>query len=517
MSHARKKAPMRRLMPILFKLHRWLGIMFGLMAFLWFASGIVVHWYKFEEPSDAEFLQGFNPPLEASEIERVAWPPAKRLAREIESAALHHLAGRLVWQIRLEGETTPYGVASYWGYGGSVVLDGITGERQDTLPPGVARDIAARATGASPAEGMVSVVGKKTLFYRYGPVPAYRVSFRRPHRVDVFVDRVTGEIGAIIGPAERLTRVFGGVPHFVSFPPLNSNRTVYWLLMSSLVAGVLTGAVTGLVYGVLCLWRQGRLAGSSRGSTEQTLRRWHHVVGIVLGTLIVTWGVSGILMIWYPTVDPSPEDRARVAPPPIEPQYFKLRPADALVRVQASTGQPVVVLEARNFLHRPVFEARHPSGRSTLVDARSGEILTPLPDSIVRAVVARYVGHEPAIERIRFLQKQDAYYYGLHERRRPLPVYRVDLAAIEPAPSPIYVGADEGELLGRVTADYGTFRWLGSAIHTFSFPALLERPRLWDLAVVVPALMGVFLSGTGLWLGALHLYHSVRRRRAQAT
>ena len=168
------------------------------------------------------------------------------------------------------------------------------------------------------------------------------------------------------------------------------------------------------------------------------------------------------------------------------------------------------MLTAKHVVGKPVYEVLYGDGNASLIDAVTGRNLSPLTDSLVRAVVQRYLGANPHIARVDFLDHYDPYYFQLHERYRPLPVFRV--AVNDPdISSPLYIDAERGDLVGRVTGSYRTFRWFGSAVHTFDFPALLFNPPVWDSVVVGLALLGALLSGSGLWLGARYLVRASRR------
>jgi hypothetical protein len=180
-------------------------------------------------------------------------------------------------------------------------------------------------------------------------------------------------------------------------------------------------------------------------------------------------------------------------------------PESALSIVSTRVDTPVVALQARRLLTRPVYDARHIDGRSTVVDGLTGAILSPLSDSLVRAVVRTYVGAGATVQSIAYADHYDAYYYDLHGRLRPLPVYRVDLADPRDLPSPLYIDALRGELVGRVNRDYRAFRWYGSAIHTMDFPLLFFHQTLWHVVLIGLALLGTLLSASGLWLGFLYL------------
>jgi len=152
-----------------------------------------------------------------------------------------------------------------------------------------------------------------------------------------------------------------------------------------------------------------------------------------------------------------------------------------------------------------------------MVDGLTGAILSPLSDSLVRAVVRAYLGPGAVVRTIAYVDHYDAYYYDLHDRLRPLPVYRVDLADPKSLPSPLYIDALRGELVGRVNNQYRVFRWYGSALHTMDFPLLFFHQTVWHVVLVGLALLGALLSGSGLWWGFLHLGRLTRGSSTRAT
>jgi hypothetical protein len=318
--------------------------------------------------------------------------------------------------------------------------------------------------------------------------------------MDVYVAQGSGAITAVMGWREKLTDLLGEKVHYLKMGRLRTVTTPRFVIMGALATVVLTGAISGLLYGLPLLVR--RLSGAQRWPPR--LRTLHNFAGALIGLFIVMWGTSSYLMLWYPSMDPRADERAPVNGGPIAgvAAAYRVSPGAAITAARL----PVFALRVTRLLDRPMYVAIHEDGGATLIDGQSGAVLSPIRDSLVRAIVDRYLARPARIQRITYLTRYDEYYHATHDGRgysfdgnpRPLPVYRVDL---EPGsqPSPLYIRADRGEVVGRVDAGYRAFRWLGSGIN---FPVLFgRRPRLWSIAIVVPVLIGIFASGTGVWLG----------------
>lgn len=490
-----------------FQLHRWAGILFGIAAFIAFLSGLALHWHTYVFPTEREVVQAYGAPLSPTEISR-SWTIPVRTARgePLVKARMRHVGDRLVW----EGELAAGGPAE--------LIDARTGERVDSISAAEATRLAGSVLGREGAEGRAELIREYDHFYylRSPPLPVYRVAFHEPRRVDVYIDRASGNVSAVVGWRERITEVFGEKLHYLKIGSLRTQTTPRFAIMGVLATAVLTSAVSGLLYGLPLLIR--RLAQPN--SPRPVLRTIHNLAGAVVGAFVVMWGASSYLMLWYPTMDPSPSELAPLAGGALAAQEFKLSPRTAVSTAAAATGSEVFALEARHLLDRPVYAAIHVDGSATLIDGRTGAVLSPISDSLVRVLVGRYVGADSAINRLTFLTRYDEYYHATHDDRgysfdgylRPLPVYRIDLRDGD-EPSPLYIRADRGQLVGRVGTDYRAFRWLGSAVHDLNFPPLFtRRPRLWNLAILVPALCGLLASSSGVWLGGTYVARALWSR-----
>src|SRR2546422_3650695 len=249
-------------MRVLFWIHRWTGIIAGLMTLVWFLSGMVVHWYAFVDATDSQRLGGYGTPLTPSELHGIGLPNEAQVGHAIRRTVLHRLAAQLVW----ETETT---------LPGPILSNARSGEKRGAVTNAEAAEIAARLIKRPTATAQVSLTKQPDAYYyeqsfRYEfsdqqslPFPAYRVAFRGS--ATVYIDPSTGHVAAVVGPRQRFTRLFGTMPHFLNPSLLHGHATLHLVIMVTLLLGALVSGVTGLVYGVWFLRRQLRARASGSG------------------------------------------------------------------------------------------------------------------------------------------------------------------------------------------------------------------------------------------------------------
>jgi uncharacterized iron-regulated membrane protein len=405
----------------------------------------------------------------------------------------------LIWELEQAG-------------GGTAVLDAATGAARSALTPAQALAQAAKVIAPGAGGARVDLLRRYTVYYYdddENRLPAYRVRLADRARTEVYVDPLTGAVTTAMDARGRAYRMWGTLLHFTQFWPVEESATGRNALRVLGLTGNVVSAGLGVLFGLWLLGRRWRSL-RRRWRLKTGIRLVHYWLGLLLCVVFVAWAASGYLMfLWYRTGAPTAEEMRGLAEPPIGGAHF-VPPAEAVAVAARQSGQPVLALRARRLLGRPVYDAVHPDGGSTLVDGASGVVLSPLPDSLVRGVAARFLGHVPEVRAMALLDRYDAYYYGAAPGAPRLPVYRVDLVRSDD-PSPLYVDAASGELVSRVDRAYRVFRWVGQGVHTLDFPPLRDHPRWRDLAVLLPALCGTLLALTGLWLGADYLMRLARR------
>src|SRR5436853_7165945 len=90
---------------------------------------------------------------------------------------------------------------------------------------------------------------------------------------------------------------FGAIPHWLYFPPLRRNGPA-WYKVAAGSSGIATGAaLLGLV---IAVWmyspsKRYRYEGAPSAIPYSGWKRWHTIIGLLVGVSAVTWAFSGLL------------------------------------------------------------------------------------------------------------------------------------------------------------------------------------------------------------------------------
>ncbi len=159
--------------------------------------------------------------------------------------------------------------------------------------------------------------------------------------------------------------------------------------------------------------------------------RLHRLLALVIGVQVLFWTASGLFFTLYPIEVVRGEHLiARAEAMEIPKGAAVLSPAEA-------AGGPFHEATLRRFLGVMVYEIETAAGRG-LVDAETGDRISPIGEALARAVVeAAWVGEGAlvAIERVDEPPRE----YG-----RPGPVWRAEFEG--PDRATLYVDASTGEL-----------------------------------------------------------------------
>lgn len=480
------------LRPILI-LHRWLGVVIGVLMTVWCLSGFVMLYVDYPRLMPAEQLQGLSPlrlPSPAA-LDAVALPADTPLA----SAQFETVAGRAVLRIvPADDPGQPIGTApaSYDLAIGAPIAD---------LPRADIRAIAtaygARSGIAGTAATVVPTGIDQWTVQSFGRNrPLYRVDYADAAGTSIYVSGSSGTIVQQTTRFERFWNWLGAVPHWL-YPTLLRQNAAAWtqvVIWTALIGCFLTA--TGLYVGVTRLRRRdGHIGSPYRG-----LWWWHHMAGLFFGLLTLSWVASGLFSMnpWgFLDSSAGSAERQRLAG---TVRWGEIRTAIASL---GALPPGTVRLDSAPLDGRAFTVAVDSAGRMTRFDAQGRA--APLERS---ALAAALHGGPPlaALERI---AAEDDYYYG-HKRPVKLPVWRAVLA--DGQATRLYIDADSGALLRAVDGNGRGFRWLHNGLHSLDFAFLRARP-IWDF-VVLPLLAAVtFVCGTGTWMGVRKLGRDLRRRR----
>lgn len=454
---------------MLFLVHRWLGIVLGLLMVLWTLSGIVMMYVSYPETTSREQMAGLEP------LDLSGCCAEVRLPRgAVESATVEMLADRPV--LRWIGPEGPQLVS----------LAGPAPSIDASAAGNIAQAHMRNAFDVSPT-GRVEPVGIdqwSLQLRRYAPL--YKVSFQDERGTALYVSGLTGEVVQDTQRRERFWNWLGAVPHWLYFTPLRQNGQIWSqvVIYASLLGIFLT--VTGLYIGVIT-WRRGKRWSPFRG-----VALWHHWTGLVFGLAALTWVFSGFASMqpwgWLESQGPGKELQA------IAGRASSGRDVVALYTALAARPQPGVV-SAELLIQGGSLYAVLARPDGTRTRASLPDLETSLPDL---PAIARAARPGVPIASRGLIAEGDAYHYDHHSTPALLPAYRIIYADKEA--TRLYLDPRTGEVIGHVDSGSRAFRWWHSALHRLDFSGLNTRP-LWD-AIMLPLLGGVLLVCLlGAWMG----------------
>jgi len=469
----------KRLRRWLYLTHRWLGILTGLMFAVWFVSGVVMMYVGFPRLTDAERRAALAPIA----WDRVALTPEQALARaglgegDVSRLALSMLDDAPVYRL-LPWE------------GPRLTVSAVDGGLLAPLDP----DRALRAAAHHPAARAPASLGgverdQWSVHQRLDALrPFERIALGDAAGTELYVSRATGEIALDTTRHERIWNWFGAIPHWIYFTPLRAQVDLWRDVVLWLSGIAIAGALTGMVVGTIRVRLRRRYKGG--GVTPyRGVMGWHHLGGLVAGTAVVTFIVSGWFSMnpnrWF---SPREADRAAMTryvgstrtPYPLDRAVLATACPDAReARFLRVDGQPRIALACADGGGRVVPEAAPEAGQA------------------LSAAAARLMPDAPA-PRIARIEEEDLYWYG-HHHARVLPVLRVAFA--DPAATWFHIDPATGEVLGRMDRSNRASRWLYNGLHTLDFPVLFRHRPLWDAVMLLLSAGGLLVAVSGIVIG----------------
>lgn len=485
------------LLRALLVLHRWMGVIVGMVMTLWCLSGFVMLFVDYPRLLPAEQVQGLSPlylPAGGS-LARIALPPDTHLA----SARLEMVAGkpvlrvvpeksdgRAIWQMRASPQS--YDLPS------GRPLAPLSFEDLGKVGTEFGRNIG--IDGPAAAITPISVDQWTVQAFRANR-PLYRVDYADAAGSTAYIAGQTGEVVQRTTRFERFWGWLGAVPHWLYPTVLRQNPTVWSqvVIWTSLIGCFLT--VTGIWVGISRLRRgkDGTIRSPYRG-----LWWWHHMAGLFFGLLTLTWVGSGLFSMspWgLFDSDAGLAERQRLAG---AMRWAGVR--DALAHMHRLPPATVRV-EGAPLGGKMALVAIAADGRMVRLDS-SG-----IPAVLTRTDVAAALQNGPHVASLDLMSEGDSYYYA-HKEPVRLPVWRAVLADTQA--TRLYIDAASGTLLRAVDGTGRAERWLWNAPHSFDLPGL--RQSRWRYIIILPLLAAVTLvCGTGAWMGIRKLDRDLWRIR----
>lgn len=264
-------------------LHRWLGIVIGLLVLLWFGSGVVMMYVPYPALTEQERMEWLAP-LDAGQVGLGAWDAWRVTAMPgvPDAVRLNSVAGRPAYHFMADGRWN-----SVWADTGAAMH----------VDYAVAKAAAHSMVAGAPALTIEPVEADQWTFGRLNAHrPLSRITMDDAAGSVAYVSGRTGELVRDTARGERAWNWAGSVIHWIYFTPLRTHEEPWRQLVMWTSCFALLLAMLGMVLGIQRLRLKRRYSGG-RSLPYRGWQAWHHWLGLTLGTLTLTWLFSGWLSV----------------------------------------------------------------------------------------------------------------------------------------------------------------------------------------------------------------------------
>jgi hypothetical protein len=500
---------------VLVQSHRWAGIVLGLAAVMWFATGITMIYVGGMPRLTPQVRLDHLPVLDVS---RVQLTPAQAVEKVGGEEAMPGAPILTMVQDRPAYRFPMAGNATVFADDGS------------TLAPidDAAATAVARRFLHEPAPGLqlvkkLDAPDQWTLSMRSAGLLKFTVGDAAG--TQLYVSARSAEVVQATTRGDRTRAWIATIPHWLYFTALRQHqplwyRIVVWL--SGLVCGL---ALLGLVL-AFTQWRRTRPLDLKRAIPYRGGMRWHYITGALFGVFALTWAFSGLLSMepfdWTVVQEMEVPGDAMTGGEPEMARYdaIDLAALTALSAPRFVKEVGYVRIHGEHFLrlrtseqadaqakplerlHQPYVVGGRTQDGELLVHAKTLARLDYPFDSA--AIVERLkvaVPGVPVLEQA-LLQDYDDYYYS-RSRQAPLPVLRVKFA--DHLQTWLYIDPRTSQVVANVHRYSRVERWLYNGLHSLDFRFWYSKRPLWDIAMITLLLGGLVGSSLGLYYGIRRL------------
>ncbi len=463
-------------------LHRWLGVLLGLFFSMWFFSGMVMMYVPFPSISDRERLT-YLPEINLENLNiSTAEALAECGAERVTNMRVISINYRPTYVCDIK-DGTKKGVYADDGTLAAVVEEAYVLGRKNSI-------LQAPVSAIKQTE-----YDQWTVHQRFdADRPLYRIELDDDLGTELYFSSVTGELVQRTTSYQRFWNYVGAVPHWIYPTILRKNwalwdAVVWWISLFAIVTAVL-GVYLGVRHWIRVRENLRVMISPFRGWL-----RWHHIMGLFSGLIVVSWIFSGWLSM----------DHGRIfsTPNPSEEQIMALQ-GGSLAEILSKVNNPkltrhsgVKELTLHGFSGGPLVIAKN---ENSIIDA---SILQP--EFVAKAVDEAFP--EVSIDSWEVVQSNDTY-TDLLEGSLPSGTIRIELS--DSAKTWLHIDNRSGEILMVMDSSRRVYRWLYNGLHSLDFPGLSNSRPLWDILMIVLLSAGFIASMTGAVLGARRVFSLFR-------
>ncbi|NEX91236.1 PepSY domain-containing protein [Caulobacter sp. 17J65-9] len=227
-------------------------------------------------------------------------------------------------------------------------------------------------------------------------------------------------------------------------------------------------------------------------------RRTHKWLALVVGLQVVLWTLTGLYMTAV-HIDIIHGDHFVRTP--------KEQPVDVSTLVEpsilASRFPGLQTVQLTRFMEKPAYVLQSSSGFA-LVDATSGQTLSPIDETKARALARHWYAGEGDIVRVDLITK-----VPLEVQTRPVPLWRVEFEGWD-KPT-FYFSPLTGEMIARRHELWRLFDFMWM-FHIMDYD---DRTDVNNPLLRTATVLAVLMSATGLWL-LLYSFPKRKRKKSKA-
>ena len=330
-----------------------------------------------------------------------------------------------------------------------------------------------------------------TVHHRFDPYrPLYLIKLADTDETNLYVSSITGEFVQRTTSSQRFWNYIGSVPHWIYPTLLRKNWTlwdvvVWWLSLFATVCALL-----GLYLGIRH-WLKIRSSSSSIISPFRGLMKWHHIMGLFGGLIIISWIFSGWLSMDHGRIFSTPSPTLEQVRALNGGLFGEVSSTISISDLAKYTRAKELTLHA--FGGEPLLVARDEKG---IIDA---PVLKP--SNVVEVVSEAFP--EVSVRNWSVVPKNDTY-TDLREGSLPLGSIRVELS--DHNQTWIHIDNRSGEILSVIDRSRRVYRWLYNGLHSFDIPGLADSGPFRSILMLVLLLAGFVASLTGVVLGIKRIF-----------
>lgn len=222
-------------------------------------------------------------------------------------------------------------------------------------------------------------------------------------------------------------------------------------------------------------------------SAHRLFTLFHKWITLIIGIQIVLWIAGGLVMSFFDIETVRGSHNVRENEPKLmSADTGLISPSDAL----AGAGVSATRITARFMLETPVYEVTTAEGTTLILDARSGETLSPIDEVTAIALAKEDFAGDDEIASTELLETA-----GYEYRGGPLPVWQIIFD--DPEATHIYIPADRGRVAARRNGTWRLFDFFWM-LHIMDYD---ERDDFNHPLLIIASVIALFgtLSGVGLY------------------